>query len=64
MTGRKLELITVVPEHVWDKPNSPFYNSYQLPAADMIDEQQFEAMKQSNQLHPAMTIALGVPPNS
>ena len=38
MTGRKLDLITVVPDFVWGKYESPFFTSFQLPAADLIDE--------------------------
>ena len=53
MTGRKLDLITVVPCYVWGKNEY----SLQVPAAELVDEKEYAAMAKSSQLQPAMIIA-------
>ncbi len=58
MTGRKLDVITVVPAYVWEKPESPYFMSLELPAKDLIHEEEFQRLAQSGALHPAMTIAM------
>jgi hypothetical protein len=57
MTGRKLDVLTVVPDYVWGKPESPCYTSLQLPAKDLLDEHQFQQLAQGAALHPAMLLA-------
>ena len=59
-TGRKLELVTVVPEYVWEQPKSPYFHSFQLPIKELIDEVECESLLQKGALHPAMTITRGI----
>lgn len=58
LTGRKLDLVTVVPSHVWGKHESPFFTSMQLPAKDLIDEKEFQRLASSERIHPAMTVSM------
>lgn len=56
MTGRELDRVTVVPEHVWENPRSPYFMSFELPASELITEEECLKVVDTEKLHPAMTI--------